>query len=246
MSDYVLTKSCGLAEVVGILNKSKAIIRFVDTGYTTEVFRSNIRTGEIKDPTRPVVGGVGFIGDGKYRAKVKGKVQDSYSKWTGMIYRCYGGHSGKNKSYLDVSVCDEWHNYQNFAAWYDDNYPSDGGKYDLDKDLKSGDKKIYSPKTCSFLPCARNVEVSHAKEWMFISPSGDKVKVYNLKKFCRENNLLDCKMSLVSSGKRKTHKGWRSTQVDAGKLYDANYRKLTPSQAKAYDDKTEYFGEEYK
>ena len=29
-------------------------------------------------------------------------------------------------------------------------------------------------------------------------------------------------------------------------LYDANYRKLTPSQAKAYDDKTEYFGEDYK
>ncbi len=32
----------------------------------------------------------------------------------------------------------------------------------------------------------------------------------------------------------------------AEEIYNANYRKLTPSQAKAYDDKTEYFGEEYK
>ena len=29
-------------------------------------------------------------------------------------------------------------------------------------------------------------------------------------------------------------------------LHNANYRKLTPSQAKAYDDKTGYFGEDYK
>jgi len=32
----------------------------------------------------------------------------------------------------------------------------------------------------------------------------------------------------------------------AEEIYNANYRKLTPSQAKAYDDKTEYFGEDYK
>lgn len=39
---------------------------------------------------------------------------------------------------------------------------------------------------------------------------------------------------------------WVATESIAMALYQDGYRKLTPSQAKAYDDKTEYFGEDYK
>ncbi len=208
MGDFIFTKSCGLMEVVKILNKDKALVKFVDTGFEVEVFRSNMRTGEVKDPTMPIVAGVGFIGVGKYKSKVKGMLQDSYSKWTGMMYRCYGDHTGKNRCYSDVSVCKEWHNFQNFARWYEENYPLDGGKYELDKDLSAKSKKIYSPETCRFLTKTRNIEVSHAKHWSFISPQGELVTLYNLKKFCLEHDLLDSKMSQVNSGKRKSHKGW--------------------------------------
>ena len=50
---------------------------------------------------------------------------------------------------LDVIVCEEWHNYQNFAEWFNKNYISG---YELDKDLLSNNDKIYSPCTCVFIP----------------------------------------------------------------------------------------------
>ena len=208
MTEIVYTKTFGALEVLEIIDKHKARVRFFNTGYETIAFRSNIRSGEVKDPTMPILCGVGFIGVGKHKSRVNGKPSLCYSKWSGMIRRCYGDHSGKNRCYKDVNVCNEWHNFQNFAAWFYDNYPESGGKFDLDKDLKSSLSKIYSPETCTFLKRDKNVEVSHAKFWDFISPCGKSVKVYNLSKFCEENGLLDSKMNQVSSGKRKTHKGW--------------------------------------
>ncbi|EPB8173086.1 hypothetical protein ACRTAL_002261 [Clostridium perfringens] len=72
----------------------------------------------------------------------------SYSKWMDMIKRCYGKKTKtKNITYLNVSVCNEWHNYSNFRDWFDKHYVKG---WDLDKDLLGG--KIYSPKTCCFLP----------------------------------------------------------------------------------------------
>jgi len=125
-----------------------------------------------------------------------------------MITRCYGDHSGTNKCYKEVTVCDEWMNYQAFADWYDKNYPKDGVKYVLDKDLKSKKNKIYSPETCVFLTVSKNTELSCAKNWVFSNPAGDNVKIYNLSQFCKDNNLLDSKMNLVYTGKRNHHKGW--------------------------------------
>lgn len=208
LSEYIYTKSCGAAEVVRVIDKSKAVVRFVATGYECEVFRSNIRTGEIKDPTMPVVAGVGFMGVGKHKAKIKGVMTRSYTKWAGMMYRCYGDHSGKNKCYEGVTVCNDWHNYQVFADWFNCNYPDDGKEYHLDKDINGGDAKIYSPESCSFVSAGENIEYSSAKNWVFMSPEGFKFSIYNLKKFCKENGLLECKMSMVSSGARKSHKGW--------------------------------------
>jgi len=48
-----------------------------------------------------------------------------------------------------------------------------------------------------------------AKEYNgFLSPSGNVVNIFNLNKFCRENNL-DCgHMCAVYSGERKSHKKW--------------------------------------
>ena len=41
-----------------------------------------------------------------------------------------------NKNYLDVTVCEEWHNFQNFAKWFYENYYEiSGEKMRLDKDI---------------------------------------------------------------------------------------------------------------
>jgi len=57
---------------------------------------------------------------------------------------------------------------------------------------------------------ARNVEHGLARMWCVTLPSGDKIEVYNLAKFCRENNLNAGHMSEVAQGKvRKQHKGYK-------------------------------------
>lgn len=50
----------------------------------------------------------------------------------------------------------------------------------------------------------------NAKNWEFINPEGERVKIFNLYKFCQENGLSRRHMSSVASGERGSHKGWKS------------------------------------
>jgi group I intron endonuclease len=49
------------------------------------------------------------------------------------------------------------------------------------------------------------------KTYTMINPSGDIVTFTNMKLFCLENNLCNSKLCLVASGKRRSHKGWTSS-----------------------------------
>lgn len=53
-----------------------------------------------------------------------------------------------------------------------------------------------------------NTEYSHAKTYQFICPDGQLIEVFNLRKFCRENNLQQTHMCQVAKGKAKSHKGY--------------------------------------
>lgn len=73
----------------------------------------------------------------------------AYSVWAGMIFRCYGDKACiKHPTYKNVTVCEDWHRFMNFRSWWINN-AIDG--YDLDKDILSGEDKIYSPSTCAFV-----------------------------------------------------------------------------------------------
>jgi len=88
----------------------------------------------------------------------KGKVLRSYTSWLDMIKRCYSvSFKGKNPTYIDCTVCDEWLHYSEFIAWFDKNYISG---YQLDKDILVNGNKIYSPETCVFIPKKINTLLS--------------------------------------------------------------------------------------
>jgi hypothetical protein len=53
-----------------------------------------------------------------------------------------------------------------------------------------------------------NISKGKSKLWSVTKPDGTSLIVENLFKFCKENNLSDSKMSLVSSGIRNHHKGY--------------------------------------
>ena len=48
----------------------------------------------------------------------------------------------------------EWHNFQNFAQWHEENYIEG---FVLDKDILQKGNKIYSPENCCFVPNEINV-----------------------------------------------------------------------------------------
>jgi len=52
---------------------------------------------------------------------------------------------------------------------------------------------------------------TRSKGWIITSPKGEIIKVINLCKFCRENNLSAGSLRGVASGKRKQHKGFICT-----------------------------------
>lgn len=93
---------------------------------------------------------VGIIGEGKYSSRNNGKHTEAYRTWISMLQRCYDLklHS-RNPSYKDCTVIESWHNFQNFASWFYENYIQG---YQLDKDLLKEGNKIYSSETCRFVP----------------------------------------------------------------------------------------------
>lgn len=122
-------------------------------GHTKSATVRNIVNKEVKNEYHPSICGVGYIGVGKFSAYIKGHVaSQEYLIWHGMMRRCYDDEFLKNNlTYLGCSVCESWHNFQNFSEWYvgQKGY-SDG--WQLDKDLTVLGNKVYSPETCSLIP----------------------------------------------------------------------------------------------
>ncbi len=91
---------------------------------------------------------VGCIGVGNYKPTFNGKRTKANEVWKDMLQRCYK-YIEINPTYKDCSVVEEWHNFQNFAAWFEENYVEG---FELDKDILVKRNKIYSPETCCFVP----------------------------------------------------------------------------------------------
>ena len=112
----------------------------------------HFREGAVSNPYHNSVYGVGVKGVGNYNDFTSNDIR--YRTWSGMLRRCYSEeYLSKKPSYKGCVVCEEWKNYQNFAKWFDDNYYEiEGETMCLDKDILVKNNKIYSPKTCIFVP----------------------------------------------------------------------------------------------
>lgn len=140
-------------KIVERINSKKVKIMFLDShNGIIEVNPISVNSGRIKNPYHKSVCGVGYTGIGIYKNSTHRKIS---TVWRSIILRCTSITNGKYPTYKNVTVCEEWHNFQNFARWYEDNYPSiENIRFELDKDLLQQDKeyKVYSPNTCVFLP----------------------------------------------------------------------------------------------
>lgn len=116
------------------------------------------KDGGVKCPYERSVYGVGYFGNGEYKAWENGKNTRIYNTWYDMLKRCYDKeYHKKQPTYKNCTVCDEWLNFQNFARWYEENYYEiEGEVMCLDKDILFKGNKIYSPETCVIVPQAIN------------------------------------------------------------------------------------------
>lgn len=122
---------------------------------------------------RKKVMGIG-VNDASYNISVRvdGKryVCPFYAKWEGMICRCYSEKSlAKNKTYVGVTVCDEWLSFSNFKLWMQAQVWEN---FSLDKDIANYGSTQYSPENCSFIPQAVNSILSDCKSAMGEYPTG--------------------------------------------------------------------------
>jgi hypothetical protein len=143
-------------EIIEYFNFHNCTIKFDDENETIlkNMNYSCVKTGEIKNPYHRSVHGVGFMGLGMYSKPLIKKHRHYYLIWKGILERCYNEKTLKRcPTYKDVTVCEEWHNFQNFAEWFEENWkPWMDNTWHLDKDILAIGNKVYSPETCAFVP----------------------------------------------------------------------------------------------
>lgn len=109
------TNNCGDVELLKYESHNKVLVKFINTGNTLWSSFSNVQRGLIYDVlARNVANNTGFIGIGKYTPTTH-KVW--YTKWAGMLSRCYDPADTAYARYggVGITVYTEWHNFQNFA-----------------------------------------------------------------------------------------------------------------------------------
>ena len=154
--------------IIEVLEDRKRKIKFLDENMaiiTVGIY--NIQKLQVKNPMAPNVLEVAYFGVGKYSYKNNSVI---YITWRNMLRRLYEEKELlKRPNYRNVSVCNEWLNFQNFAKWYEGNFPKhiESVKFQLDKDLlqQGVENKVYSPNTCVFLPSRMNSFLASTKSY---------------------------------------------------------------------------------
>lgn len=127
-------------------------IVFNNTGTIAWHPAGNICKGKVMDYMAPIASGVGFIGYGEYTPVKNPK---AYKHWIHMLKRC-NSDDYEHRNYFDVTVCDEWLCFQNFAEWAEKQFGFTNESWQLDKDILISGNRQYRPEACCFVPARIN------------------------------------------------------------------------------------------
>ena len=173
-------------EIIEYFTNINCTIQFTNDSKTikNKVTIQNLKMGKIKNPYHPSVYEVGFVGIGKYTPSINKKDTKVYKHWSNMLQRGYSiSLKEKHPTYKNVIVCEEWHNFQNFAKWYEQNWkPWMDETWHIDKDILIKGNKIYSPETCTIIPSQINLifvkkDVDRGEYPIGVSKHGNKFQV---------------------------------------------------------------------
>lgn len=152
-----------------------------------------------------------------------GKTEKAYSLWLALTERVYSAKFQERcPQYKGVKLCKSWNIYSNFKRWFDENYIEG---YDLDKDLLSGEVKIYSPETCAYIPRELNLFLAKGKnELTGAFPSGKRWYSKLLNPITGKTDRLG-----VFDTPEEAHKAWKKAKHQiALKLADMYENQVDP------------------
>lgn len=181
----------GLAmEIIDYVDSMNCSVKFEDGTIVNNLQYNQIKVGYVKNPFFASTYGQGYIGIGNNITHIKGKKVKAYSKWVGMLERCYSEkYHVKNPIYKECAVSNEWKCFQNFAEWFNLNYnPNFMFDWELDKDILVKGNKVYSSETCCFVPKEINMLLSFNKNKERELPLGVSKHKDLYKVYCRVNN----------------------------------------------------------
>lgn len=153
--------------------------------------------------------------------KINGKRQQKqvwtcpyYRDWRGVISRCYSTKfQNRRPTYKNCIVCEDWRYLSNFIKWVDSQPNKNWRNCSLDKDLFSGNLKIYSPETCVYIPRSLNNFIENSRKSrgnLLLGVCIGKGKTKRYRSGCRDpfNN-------------NQTHLGLFHTELEAHKAWQA-------------------------
>lgn len=220
-----------LMKIIKYNNCHDIVVEFQDENkYTTKTYYTNFIKGKVENPFDNTVFGIGYLGTGKWKVcenKIKFK---SYIAWQGMLRRCYDEKiQAKRPKYKNCIVAKEWHNYQNFAQWWNENYYSCNDEIMcLDKDILVKNNTTYNKDTCLIVPNRINTLIENCTASRGNLPLGVS--------FDKNMNLFKSTSREIIDGKsKKVHLGFYDTPeaaFNAYKRYKENYIKNIANEYK--------------
>jgi len=211
------TNRYGNCVVIGYNNALDATVKFYNPEYVTKCRVGDLVRGEVCNPLFPIYYGRGYIGVGRFNTKNT----KAYSVWRGMLERTDSNKVGGRSlnAYKDVTVCEEWLNFQNFARWCEGQSGSSLPGWELDKDVLRKGNVVYSEDACCFIP--RRINTIFPKRYA----QGDRV-------YLTSDGEWQCQVRL--DGKRKTFKSKDREKVVTFKVKAT--KEILTSLANTYKD----------
>lgn len=210
-------------KIVSYISAKNISVQFDDGFILDNVGYGNFVRGSVTNPYAPSLCNIGFMGYGEFDSNNK-----AHNIWRGMIERCYGSNKNRVRdlSYSECKVSPDWHNYQNFARWYESNYYQiEGEVMMLDKDILFRDNKTYAEDFCVIAPSSINMLINGRNR----VDSGDLPLgvTYNYKKY---------EASCNKNGKR-IYLGLYNTPHEAHAAYKSYKEKLIKEVASFYKNR---------
>lgn len=214
-------KSGMIFEVTSQVDVRHYAVKFLDSGYETIARKDYITTRTISDPNTVTKYGQGYIGAGPYRtitdeflANGKNKASEAYTRWNGMMQRCYSLSFREYPRYGAVGyhVGEDWKCFQNYAEFF---YAGWEQGLVLDKDILDPENKTYCAEKCKFVPVYINNLLIHSKN----VTNGLPVGVYYLKK--GPNMVSELKKPYMVEWQKKSL-GRFSDPMEAHKVWQIN------------------------